>query len=205
MQESLSGFGIAVQIAVISLFETNGGECCVTEKVIISVVDHVLKDNHAQSVAIIIELLGFHLDVLSQSIESQRLHGEDVFFVADGICGSEKTVAPIALIKKSVEKVRLSVETKPLDAIDFFAAQGTKSKVGLNGILTGLNCAFVKIGIFRGPQSGRCQFDSGCILNQRKLEDTFGGLDRNKTFRDISVHGEFGPVFSGFYLKGTDV
>ena len=187
-------------IAVVSLFEANGRESCVAEKVIISVVDHVLKDNHAQSVAIIIELLGFHLDVLSQCVKAQGFHGEDVFFIADRICGSEKTVAPISLIQKPMEKIRLSVEAKPPDTVDFFASQGAKSEVGLNGVLAGLNCAFIKIGIFRRPQSGGGQFDSGCFLDQWELKGAFGGQNRNETVRNFSGNSEFGPIFSGFNL-----
>ena len=56
--------------------------CCrqsgVNEKAVIAAIHHILHNDHAVFVAIIVEQLGLDLDVLAQGIESKLFHLENV-------------------------------------------------------------------------------------------------------------------------------
>ena len=111
--------GIPMEIPIGQLLQSYGGQSRIPEERIISVVHHVLEDDHAQPVAGVVEIRRLDLDMLAQHIESQILHGQDIVVVAFGRGGREDAVAEISLIQHAVEEIRLSVQAKAGDAVYF--------------------------------------------------------------------------------------
>ncbi len=79
---------------------------------IAAAVHHVLPDDHPQPVAVVIETERLDLDVLSERVETERLHGEDVVDVGLVGSGSVEAVAEKALIQNSVKEIRFVVQEK---------------------------------------------------------------------------------------------
>ena len=101
---------------------------------LLSAADHILPDNHSESVAVVIPAVRLNLDVLPEHIEAEALHCFNIVnhcLVAR--CG-KTAVAPIALVKKSFLEIRLVVEEQPCVAVMLTDAELSHAKVALDRI-----------------------------------------------------------------------
>ncbi len=74
-----------------------------------SAVYHILADNHAQTVAVVIPSGAFHLNMLAQHVKAKIFHDSNVIKKRILGRGGVKAVRPVALIQHPHEKVRLVV------------------------------------------------------------------------------------------------
>ena len=63
------------------LLNADGRQGGIPEEVIVTVVDHILEDNHSQPVAVIIKLFRLYFYVLPKGVKAQLLHGENIIGV----------------------------------------------------------------------------------------------------------------------------
>ena len=136
IQKNSARFGIRVQPPVGTLFYMDGGENGIPEVAVFSIVDHILEDNHPEPVTVVVEPFGFQFNMFAQRIETQGLHGEDVFFKCLRHGRGIKTVAPIALVQQPVEEVRFAVQAEARNAVNRFRAQGAEGKVRFNTVFS---------------------------------------------------------------------
>ena len=177
VKESPSGGLAMVETLVVQLFQAHRGQGGVAEEGVMPVVDHVLHDQHTQAVAVVVELLGLHLDVLAEGVEAQGLHGQDVLRVALRGGGGIEAVAPVALIQQSVEEVGLAVETEAGDAVHLFDLQGAKGEVGPHLVLPRFYRELVEIGILGTPQARGWELHGGFPVGEREGQVAVGGGD----------------------------
>ena len=115
-------------------------------------VDHILPDDHAQAVTVIIPAHGFHLYVLADHIKAQLLHGTDIENqgLVRGRC--VKAFRPVALIQYAIEKVGLIVEEK-LWLLFFIQSQGKfpHGKIAVDGVGFRDKLYLIKERILRAP------------------------------------------------------
>ena len=104
-EEHFAGRCVPMKPAVVQLLDADGGQGCVTQEIVVAVVDHILKDDHAQLVTLIIKFLRLDFDMLAQRIEAEFFHSKDVVSIALRFCGGEDAVGPVALIQKPMEKI----------------------------------------------------------------------------------------------------
>ena len=153
--EMLPGLRVPVQPPVIPPLKAQVGQAGLPQIGVLAVVDHVLKDDHAKTVTVVVKLLRLDLDVLAQGVEAQTLHGADVPGEGGGACRGVEPVAPVALVQKTVEEIGLAVETEAGDAVHGLGAEGAESKIGLHPVLTGGECKGIEMRILRTPENGR--------------------------------------------------
>ena len=127
-------FGIGIQAFVAPLLKVQRRKHRVPHIAVHAVVDHVLKDDHAEPVAVVIEPVRLDLDMLAQRVEAERFHGKDVLLKPFGRRGRIQSVAPVTLIQKSVEDIRLAVQTQARDAADRLDRKRAQRKIGLHRI-----------------------------------------------------------------------
>ena len=87
------------------------------ELVGLAAVHHVLPDDEAQLIAMVVPALGFDLRVLAQEVEAQLLHG--LQFVDHRRVGGRSVEAfrPVALVQQAVQQNRLPVQAEAQDAL----------------------------------------------------------------------------------------
>jgi hypothetical protein len=83
--------------------------------------------------------------VLAKHIEAERFHRADIKAEALGRGRQINAVAEIALIEKPVEEIRLAVERDIIFAVYVFDTDGSKGKIGANGVLAVRERKMVKI------------------------------------------------------------
>ena len=81
VQEVLPGSRVPVEPGILPGLESGSRKDRVTEKTVFPAVHHVLENNHAEPVTVIVELFWLDLDMLSQHIEAEGFHGQNVFFI----------------------------------------------------------------------------------------------------------------------------
>ena len=172
LQKCLPGGGVFVQISVIQLLHTHGGQCGVPQEIVVAVVDHVLKDYHAQFVALVVKFLRLYLDVLAQGVKAQRFHSQDVFCVAFRCGRSEQTVGPVTLIQKAVEEVGLAIEAKPGIAAHGFDFQYPQGKIGFYPIFCGFYGEIIEERILGTPEMGRFRLNGYTAVYKRKFSQS---------------------------------
>ena len=75
--------------------------------------DHVLPDQHPQPVAVIIPSLRLQLYMLSEHVEAQLLHGDDIEYKRFIAGGGVQAVRPVTLIQHACLKIRTVVQKNP--------------------------------------------------------------------------------------------
>ena len=148
---------VAVHPPVVADFEAEGGKRRVREEGIAAVIDHVLKHDHAETVAGIVKQLRLDLDVLAQGVEAQPLHGKNVVLKAGGRRGRKQAVAPVPLVENAVEEIGFPVQAQARLAVFRPDLQRAQGEIGLHAVLRRLDLRLVKIGILRRPEAGRLQ------------------------------------------------
>ena len=169
-QELLSGTRIPVQVLVLHPFlgtQGDRGQHRVPEIAVITVVHHVLKYHHTKLVALIIEFLRLHLNVLAQGVETQALHGQDIIGITFRGGGGKEAVGPVALIQQAVEEIGLSIQAQPGPVPHFFDFQSPQGKIGLHPVLPGFHREFVQVRILRTPEPGMFRGDGDTAAHQR--------------------------------------
>ena len=73
----------------------------------------ILPNKHANTIAVVVPAFAFNLDMLSQRIETSRLHG--FYVIYQRIIGRrrQQSVRPIALIQHATHKIRRSIQMYP--------------------------------------------------------------------------------------------
>ena len=194
-QEEL--FPLVQALAVVmQLLDTDGGEGGVPEEGIIAAVDHILHDQHTQTVAGVVEILRFHLDVLAQQVQAQLFHASHIVFKLRGLGGEEDTVGEVALIQHAVEENRFAVETDSVHAVFVLNGDDAQGEIGLHLVLSSGNGNGVKIRIIGGPQVGVLHVHTtgvfvemvlGSFQNDGKFVHTF---HRNINTGQVGGNGE---------------
>gem|GEM_PF-130160 len=167
--EGIAASFIQVKTPVVPFLNADGGKHGVPEITVAAVVDHVLPDDHAQPVALIVEFLRLDFDVLAQGVEAETLHGEDIIGIAFRGGGGEQPLRPVALIQQTVEEPGLAVETQAGVFAHLFDFQRTDGKVGFHLILRRFHSEAVKIGGVRAPEMGIFRGDGHLPVFQREL------------------------------------
>ena len=152
LQELFSAFQIRMQPVVCQLLQTHRGQHRISQEAVIAVVDHILEDDHAQLIALIVKFFRFYFDMLAQGVEAQTLHGQDVLCIAFRFCGSKNAVGPVTLIQQAMEEIRFTIETQAGGIPDFSNLQGANCKVRIHPIFFGFQRKFIQIGVFRTPK-----------------------------------------------------
>ena len=143
---------------VVPFLDADVGQNSINEIVIFATVDHILKYEHTVFIAVIIEQLGFNLDMLSEHIKAKLLHTENVKFEALGSCRKIYSVTKVTLIEKTVAKNGLSVKTNEGFVSSLFDRYRSESKIGFNLILAEKKCEIVEVGIIGCPESWLIDF-----------------------------------------------
>ena len=194
IEEHFAGRGVAVHLAVVQFLDAHSRKCRVTEEAVVAVVDHVLENDHAQLVTLVVEFFWLYLDMLAQCIETQALHGQDIVSEALRFGGSEDAVGPVALIQQAMEEVRLAVEAQTGVVPYFLDFQRANGEVGLHLILFRFNCEIVKIGVFRTPKVGIFRGDGNAAVVECKFAQ-FGNDDLTFHLRLGGNGNSVAPVF----------
>ena len=86
------------------------GTICTTSR------NTILPNQHANTIAVVIPALAFNLDMLSQRIETSRLHS--LYVIYQRIVGRsrQQSVRPIALIQHATHKIWRPVQVNPWHA-----------------------------------------------------------------------------------------
>ena len=153
-------------VAPLLVRQGNGGQNGIPDVAVVAVVDHVLEDDHAQLVALVVEFVGLNLDVLAEHIEAQRLHGENIVGKTLGAGRRQQTVGPVTLVQQTVEEVRFAVETQALILAHLLDLQTADGEIALHPVLRRGHGEVVEIGVLRGPETGILRGDGhGTILH----------------------------------------
>ncbi len=115
--------------------------------------DHILPDDHAQPVTVIIPAQGLQLDVLTQHIKAHFLCQPDIPDKGLVAGGGHQAVGPVALIQKAMKKIGSVIQTEPGDP--FFVGlygEGAQCKVALYGVLVCCQSKGVQVRLLRRPQ-----------------------------------------------------
>ena len=141
-------------IIVIVLFMPPRDERCGYGQLAVAsaAVGHILPDQHAQPVAVVIPAQRLQLDVLAQHIEAHPLHRLDV--VDHGLIGGrcEHAVRPVALIQHAGMEVRRVVELQARHALTVHAhGELAHGKIAFHAVLPRKDRQIIQIGIFRRP------------------------------------------------------
>ena len=115
-------------------------------------VGHVLPDQHAQPVAVVVPARGLNLDVLAQRVEAHRLGCGDV--KGQGLVAGRgvQAVRPPALVEQAVHKIRLAVERKALHAVPVLAdAHASQREVALDHVVAQRQLYRIEIGLLGRP------------------------------------------------------
>ena len=194
------GLRVRVGPQVPALLQMQGGQNGIQEIAVFPVVDHVLKDDHPQPVAVVIELLRLDFDVLAQGVEAQGFHRQDVFFIGLRAGGGVQAVAPVALVQKAAKKIGLAVQAQAGDAADFPDGDRPQGEVGAHPVFAAGQRKIVKIGVLRGPRMGFGQGDPGFSVPDRPGPPVQ---------LDLAIHDPFGlhlcPVGTGPDMQGADI
>ena len=194
------GLRVRVGPQVPALLQMQGGQNGIQEIAVFPVVDHVLKDDHPQPVAVVIELLRLDFDVLAQGVEAQGFHGQDVFFIGLRAGGGVQAVAPVALVQKAVKKIGLAVEAQAGDAADFPDGDRPQGEVGAHPVFAAGQGKAVEIGVLRAPRMGLGKANSGFPVPDRPGPPVQPDL----TVSD-SLGFDLCPVRPGPDMQGADI
>ena len=93
-----------------------------------------------------------YFDMLSESIESQALHCEYVTGKLIRTLRRIDSVLPVALIKKPVEEIRLSVQAKTAVPVFFLYGERPERKIRTDTVLFCFYRELIQIRILRCPQ-----------------------------------------------------
>ena len=107
-----------MEVSVIPFLNAHRGQSRIPQEIVVGIIHHILPDDHAQFVTLVIEFFHLHLNVFPEGIESQLFHGQDIIHVAFRSRRCQKAFRPVTLVQQSVEEIRLSVETQPGIAVD---------------------------------------------------------------------------------------
>ena len=176
------------------------GQRRVAEIGVIAVVDHVLKDDHAEAVAVVVKLLRLDLDVLAQGVEAQGLHGQDVLLVGLRHGGGVEPVAPVALIQYAVEEIRLSVEAEARDAVEALDGERAQRKIGVHPVLAALQRELVQPRGLRAPELCVGHRDADAAVNEREALP----LQQDAALVD-ALGLDLRPVGTGADLQSADM
>ena len=100
---------VFMHIFVLQLLDARRWQRGVPEEIIVGIVHHILPYDHAQFIALIVKFLRLHLDMLSQGIEAQLFHGQNIPFKALRGRSGEQAFRPVALIQQAMEEIGLAV------------------------------------------------------------------------------------------------
>ena len=91
------------------------------EKVVCSTaVYHVLPDEHAEAVAVIVPAHGLNFDVLAEHVEAHVLHELNIEHHRVVARRSVESVREVSLIEHAVLEIRSAVEQQPGNAVFVF-------------------------------------------------------------------------------------
>ena len=105
------------------------GTICATSR------NTILPNQHANTIAVIVPTLAFNLDMLSQRIETSRLHG--LYVIYQRIVGwrRQQSIRPIALIQHATHKILRSIQMHPwYTSLVRLHLNGTKRAIAPNKI-----------------------------------------------------------------------
>ena len=97
--------------------------------------DHVLPDNHAQAVTMVIPAQGFYLNVFPQHVETKTFGQPDV--EQEGLIagGGHQAIWPIALVQQTMEEVWTVVQAETQDAFFiWFHAEMAHGKIAVDPV-----------------------------------------------------------------------
>ena len=140
-----------MQVAVVQLLNADSGQRRIPQEIVIAIIDHVLENDHAQFIALVIELFRLYLDMLTKGVKAQPLHGKNIVSIAlwHGRC--ENAVRPIALIQQPVEEIGLAIEAQAGVLAFLFDLQCADGKIRFDAILPCFQDEVIKVRIFRTP------------------------------------------------------
>ena len=132
---------------------------------------HILPDQHAEPVAVIVPPLGLHLHMLAQHVEAKLLHCGDVKDKGLVAGRGVQAVRPVALIQHPGLKAGAVVQKKPPDP--FFIRLNvafSHGKIAFHPVLIRLHGQMIKKGILRRPrvEAGK---GYGCLLSGGEVQE----------------------------------
>ena len=200
VQEVFPRGRIPVHPDVIPGPDSNCRQNRILEITVFAAVHHVLENDHAQAVAVVIELFRFDLDMLPQHIETERLHGPDIRFIAGRIGGRIQAVAPVALVQQAVKKIRFPVQAQARLAVDALNGKRPQRKIRFNPVPAGSNGEPVQVRVFRAPADRICYSDPGGSPDQGNPDAVQFDSPGIRALR-----GDFSVIPARMNGQGTDV
>ena len=145
--------GIPAVVEVPARHERGGDD----ERVVaLAAAGHVLPDEHAQPVAVIVPAVALDLDVLAQHVEAHVLGQLDVIDERVVARRGVEPVRPVALIEQAVVKIRLAIEKQAAHAVrirlDAALAHG---KVAVDRVVPERHAEGVERRVLRRPGAKR--------------------------------------------------
>ena len=132
--------------------EADGRQGGVPQKRVRAAVDHVLHDQHAQTITGVIELLRLDFDVLAEKIEAQPFHAKNIALVFLRFSREEDPVGEIALIQYTVKEDRCAVEQNAVDTGFLLDFDRSQSEVAFDAVFGGGDNKRIEMRLFRRPE-----------------------------------------------------
>ena len=114
-------------------------------------VYHVLTDDHAQTVAVIVPPCTFYLNVLAQHIKAQFFHRPDIIKECLVGGGSIESVRPVSLVQNSHEKIGLVIQAKYRFACGLFNGITAQGKIAFYPVIVKGYLYIIQEGLFGTP------------------------------------------------------
>ena len=205
-------FGGTAEFGVFVVLRTAQAECGTdgrqTEAVRSTAAWHVLHDQDAQSVAVVIPSAAFDLDVLSQHVEAHLFDLcqfiDDRFIIR--IC--HQPVTGIPLVQKTAQEQFFMIQAEALSAFLIgFHSEPAHAEIALDRLILSLDVQCIKERIIRCPGTEVLHFDRICLCTGNAFMDhmqTVGHDDDSLFKRPSHLQIDKSPVIVRCDLEIAD-
>ena len=97
-EKSFPMTGLVMPGAVVQVLDACRRKGCIPEETVIGIVHHILPDEHAQFVTLVVEFFHLCLNVFPEGVEAQGFHGKNIIRIAFRCRWGQQTLRPITLI-----------------------------------------------------------------------------------------------------------
>ena len=174
---------------------------------VLAAAHHVLPDDHAKAVTVIVPAHRLNFDVLAQHVEAQVLHGLDVpdhgLVAGRGI----EAVGPVALVKKAMLEIGLIVQSQHLAALVLHDGELAHAEIALHMVAAeNIDLQRIEEGILRTPGTEMFlanQRPAGAVIlcpvlgnalavltNHHMCPDGVGGMDLPQQLAVIKIRSQ---------------
>jgi len=155
-------------------------------------VGHVLHDQDAQPVAVVVPAPAFHLDVLAQHVEAERADRAQLIFhrLIAGI--GHQPVHAVALVQQPAQKQRLAVQAEARAAVRVPGrGELAHAEIALDRVILGLHVDVVQERVVRTPGPEAVQMhDVGAVIGDAAADDFPVFRNRDDRLAEIAAQLE---------------